>query len=170
MLKSNRVVTMSQAMCSECDYAETEVDDNLGYTLTAGHSTPKSTLTWISELNLETHQECPNCLSAMIRPVFYDQPPELLVFEYPEYNIKTNHKLRYVIDGKSTVLYLRGIVYHGAFHFTSRIISSEGDIWFNDGRTTGKTSEEDGHLSHTSDSRLRTCRERDLVLAIYAQM
>jgi hypothetical protein len=68
-----------------------------------------------------------------------------------------------------TVLYLRGIVYFGDFHFTSRIISSTGDIWFNDGISTGRSCEEDDHLSHTSDSRLKTCRGKDLVLAVYAQ-
>ena len=73
-----------------------------------------------------------------------------------------------MLDEKSTVLYLRGIVYHGAYHFTSRIISCDGDIWFNDGISTGKSSENDGHLNHTADSRLRTCRGKDLVSAVYA--
>jgi hypothetical protein len=170
MFKTNDVTTLSQVMCPECDYAEPEQDDKLGYTLVADNSTtPKSTSKWISELDIEIHEECPNCSSALIQPIFYDDPAQILVLEYPNNNIKTSHKISFETDGKVTVLYLRGIVYFGDFHFTSRIISSTGDIWFNDGISTGRSCEEDGHLSHISDTRLKTCRGKDLVLAVYAQ-
>ncbi|KAH9831732.1 uncharacterized protein C8Q71DRAFT_714924 [Rhodofomes roseus] len=33
---------------------------------------------------------------------------------------------------------LVGVIYFGGFHFTCRIISTDGKIWFNDGRETGK--------------------------------
>jgi hypothetical protein len=168
MLKSNRVVTLSQIMCSECDYAEPELADQLGYTLCTNTSF-KSTLDWVSKTEISINTECPNCSSALTNPIFYKEVPQILICEYPLQNIKTSHKITFVTGEKETVLHLRGIVYHGGFHFTSRIISADGDIWFNDGMTTARTSEDDGHLKHTSDSRLKTCRGNNLVLAVYAQ-
>ena len=65
---------------------------------------------------------------------------------------------------------MRGIVYHGENHFTSRIISPEGNIWFHDGISTGSTCEHDGHLRTTTDRALYKCKGRELVLAVYAQV
>jgi len=170
MLKSNQLVACSQVMCSECDYAEPEIGDRLDYVLLAGSSsTFKSTSEWLSTTNIPMNAECPNCSSALTNPTSYNQVPQILICEYPQTNIKTSHKITFVTGDKQTVLYLRGIVYHGDYHFTSRIISSDGDIWFNDGMTTGRSCDDDGHLNHTSNSRLKTCRGKDLVLAVYAQ-
>lgn len=72
-------------------------------------------------------------------------------------------------DGKSTQLYLRGIVYHRENHFTSRVISSIGNMWYHDGMVTQQTCIDDRELKLTSDDALRTCQDKDLVLAVYAQ-
>jgi hypothetical protein len=169
MLKSNQHVSLSQVMCSECEYAEPENPEQHGFVLLASHLTPKSTSEWISKIEIPISAECPSCSSALTQPIFYHQVPQILICEYPQMDIKTSHKIVFATDKEDIILYLRGIVYHGGFHFTSRIISSEGDIWFHDGIDTGRNSENDGHMSCISDIQLRTCRGKDLVLAIYAQ-
>jgi hypothetical protein len=68
----------------------------------------------------------------------------------------------------SNNLHLKGIVYHGEFHFTSRIISEDNIAWYNDGRTTGKNCIDDGHLKSISKE-INTCRNRNIVFAVYAQ-
>ncbi|KAJ7285324.1 hypothetical protein C8J57DRAFT_1038335, partial [Mycena rebaudengoi] len=45
---------------------------------------------------------------------------------------------------------LRGVVYHGGSHFTSRIVDSCGDVWFHDGITTKSTSVYGGTLESIS--------------------
>jgi hypothetical protein len=67
------------------------------------------------------------------------------------------------------VLYLRGIVYHGDNHFTSRLISNSGKIWYHDGMVTKETCIEDGTLEETCDDDLRRCQDKDFVLAVYSQ-
>ncbi|TFK45244.1 hypothetical protein OE88DRAFT_1600301, partial [Heliocybe sulcata] len=66
--------------------------------------------------------------------------------------------------------YLRGIVYFGDFHFTSRFIDSEGNIWYNDGITTGRQCMKEGNISTTSITTLLTAQRRTATLAIYAQI
>ena len=65
------------------------------------------------------------------------------------------------------VLQLKGKVYHGDFHFTSHIDSSDGAVSFNDGMTTGGQCEKDGDLETMSSRKLMKCRGKKLVLAIY---
>ena len=113
MLKSNQLVSLSQVMCSECEYAEPEDAEQLGYVLLASHSTPKSTSEWISKIEIPINAECPSCSSALTQPIFYRQVPQMLICEYPQRDIKTSHKIVFATDKEDIVLYLRGIVYHG---------------------------------------------------------
>ena len=170
MLSSDKVISESQLLCSSCDYAEHEVDHDLGHVLIAKNSTPLSTLKWVAELEKSTKKKCPDCSSKLVKQLYYTEIPKLMIFEYPEMNIKTSHKIKFKTDNqKNIVLHLRGIVYHGENHFTSRIISQDGDMWFHDGMTTGTGCENDGHLRITSDKKLYNCKGRQLVLAVYAQ-
>ena len=77
--------------------------------------------------------------------------------EYPEKEIRTSHRIVFVTDEGHVPLYLRGIIYSGGFHFTAWIIHPDGSIWY------------DGSLKSKNDKDLRSCRDRKLVLAIYAQ-
>ncbi|KAF9456720.1 hypothetical protein BDZ94DRAFT_321281 [Collybia nuda] len=105
----------------------------------------------------------------MVKQIQYNSVPNILVLEYPHTDIETSHKIKFIANGKSTLLYLRGIVYHGDNHFTSRIISNKGRMWYYDGMLSEQISSENGSLRDTSDNDLRQCQDKDLVLAIYAQ-
>ncbi|KAJ7234566.1 hypothetical protein C8J57DRAFT_1089612, partial [Mycena rebaudengoi] len=45
---------------------------------------------------------------------------------------------------------LRGVIYHGEGHFTSRIFTPDGEIWFRDGITTRSFTRYDGNLVDVS--------------------
>ncbi|KAJ7461454.1 hypothetical protein FB451DRAFT_1044504 [Mycena latifolia] len=71
--------------------------------------------------------------------------------------------------GRQVPLKLRGIIYHGAAHFTAQIITSSGSIWFNDGIATKGISVSHGSLSDlTSVKDLHICNRRKAVAAVYA--
>jgi hypothetical protein len=87
---------------------------------------------------------------------------------YPNTTITTSHEIRLVVNDETAVLHLRGIVYHGEKHFTCRIISPEGEMWYHDGMTTGNSCATDIGLNVSTDAKLKTCKGKRLVLAIYA--
>ena len=63
---------------------------------------------------------------------------------------------------------LVGIIYHGGFHFTCRIIDSEGQIWYNDGVRTGRKSEYEGNMKDFNPRLLLQAREgRKCTVAVY---
>jgi hypothetical protein len=70
---------------------------------------------------------------------------------------------------------LRGVVYHGKFHFTSRLIKPNGQVWYHDGILTGSKCMQDGILGALPPDYLNTCTDTDNVTrvavgAIYALM
>ncbi len=123
----------------------------------------------INNLGNEAQEPCPECMHAMRKHIFYNNPPPLLIVEYPGSSIRTSHKIGFHTETGPVYLRLRGIVYHGGNHFTSRIISSDGTMWYHDGISTGGVSIPDGHLNNITDQGIRNCKRRKLVLAVYAQ-
>src|SRR6202050_5973387 len=101
------------------------------------------------------------------KPIGYNSLPSLLIFEIDSNNITLSKTIGFKGDDGLKVLQLKGIVYHGDFHFTSCIVSSDGVVWFNDDITTGRQCKTDGDLETMSSKKLMKCRGKKLVLAIY---
>ncbi|KAF9455327.1 hypothetical protein BDZ94DRAFT_1371138, partial [Collybia nuda] len=171
MLKPTDYNATSQAVCSKCNNEDMKVDEIHAYSVhTTSISTASSTQDWVDPFEYPIGQFCQECLSPMVKHIKYNHIPKTLVLEYPHTNIETSHQIKFVVNGKSTSLYLRGIIYHGDNHFTSRVISREGQIWYHDGMLTKETCIEDGTLQNMSNEELKECQDKDLVLAVYSQI
>src|SRR6266487_405386 len=168
MLRTQNAVAYSQLTCTVCDYEGPEKDDRLGYVVTATGPQPTSTVKWIAHLGHSTQDSCPECMSDMARDIFYKDPPSILALEYPDTDIRTSHKMVFRRDTGSVTLYLRGIIYLGNYHFTSRVIRTDGSVWYHDGQR-GHICHEEGNLRSMDSQDLKTCKGRKLVLAVYAQ-
>ena len=83
-----------------------------------------STSQWTLSPTLTEHDQCPECLKTLVHSIKFDELPKLLILEYPFTNIRTSHKIKVKAENNSGILGLRGTVYHGDNHFTSRFISS----------------------------------------------
>jgi hypothetical protein len=105
----------------------------------------------------------------MTKPIYYNEPPKLLIVAHINHNVKISHNIKFETDGKFVYLQLRGIIYHGGDHFTSRIISTDGSIWYHDGMTTGRNCHADGNIKSVGEKELRSCRTKNISLIVYAQ-
>jgi hypothetical protein len=168
LMESTNKNAISQIYCTQCDYAEIEYSDQLGYIFNIEKCKASSTQKWLNSLEIPCGNKCNECSSKLTHQIDYKEAPDLLLLEYPHTNIKSSHKIKIKINDEYKILSLRGIIYHGENHFISRIISSDGTIWYNDGIKTGKNSIEDGHLSTISYKDLKFYKEKNLVLAVYA--
>jgi hypothetical protein len=77
--------------------------------------------------------------------------------------IKVQHQ-----DGTIIKLPLRGIIYSGGHHFTSRFIIDD-EIWYHDGIATGARCIREGLLKDFEASALSQSSKREAVAVIYAQ-
>ena len=72
-------------------------------------------------------------------------------------------------NGRNTILNLRGLIYFENFHFVSWVIDTDGEIWYNDGRSMGCISVIDGTLISLSNDQIWKRETKILVGVIYAQ-
>ncbi|KAI0644145.1 hypothetical protein C8Q79DRAFT_913509 [Trametes meyenii] len=64
---------------------------------------------------------------------------------------------------------LCGLIYFGKFHFTCRVVSRSGEVWFHDGMTTGNKLTFEGNLVNISDV-LCKAGQRKLSVVVYVKM
>jgi hypothetical protein len=169
MLSHKDLVSFSYRICSQCGFKGEDIPDRLDFVL---HPTgnPDAVSVWLNSLQHETHEKCPDCRSALKQPIFFNEPPSILIFDTQSSTIKLNKKIKFDCDNQITTLKLRGIVYYGNFHFTARIISPDDIVWYHDGMTTGCMTEREGKLNDIAYDALLNCRGKKLALAIYAQV
>ncbi|EPS92925.1 hypothetical protein FOMPIDRAFT_1137118 [Fomitopsis schrenkii] len=65
---------------------------------------------------------------------------------------------------------LVGVIYYGGHHFTCRIITPDGHIWMNDGRTMGGKCEYDGKVKVSEIDRLKSLGSRNMTVAVYLRV
>ena len=63
---------------------------------------------------------------------------------------------------------LKGVIYFGEFHFTSRIFTSDRTVWFHDGMTTARQCRNEGKIETFSDHDLMECNGKTATLLLYA--
>ena len=168
LLKDERFNGRSEIYCENCDYIKSDYADNVGYCFDLTLQAITSTSQWTLSPTLTEHDQCPECLETLVHSIKFDELPKLLILEYPFTNIRTSHKIKVKAENNSGILGLRGTVYHGDNHFTSRFISSNGTIWYHDGITTGRQCTEERNLCMTNSEYFIRCKEKDFVFAVYA--
>ena len=146
------------------------MNDRLEFTLYEKEDTPKSTSHWLCSLEHETHEKCPDCSCALKQPTSFKSAPNVLVFEINSKNIKISKTLKFVQDSETVILDIRGLIYHGDFHFTSRIIGNDNIVQYHDGMTTGSTCKNEGDFDSFSTKKMLKCKGRQLILVVYARV
>ena len=66
-----------------------------------------------------------------------------------------------LIQHETVVLDVRGLIYHGDFHFTSCIVGTDGTVWYHDGMTTGSSCENEGDFDKFSSKKLLKCKRKN---------
>src|ERR1700732_2696122 len=86
------------------------MDDRLQFLLYEKVDTPKFTSQWLGSSKHHTHERCPDCSSALTWPISFVSALNLLVLEINLRNIKISKTLKFVQDGESIVLKVRGLM------------------------------------------------------------
>ena len=131
---------------------------------------PKSTSHWLRSLEYKIHERCPQCFSEMRQPISFKSVPNVLVFEINSRKIILSKTLKFEQKNETVVLDVRGLIYHGDFHFTSRIIGTDHIVWHHDGMTTGSSCENEGHFDKFSSRNLFKCKGKKIILVVYARV
>jgi hypothetical protein len=98
----------------------------------------------------------------------FDTIPKVLAFSVSECSIQVSKKISFYNGDSLMVFGLKGIVYHGDFHYTARVCTS-GSVWFHDGMVSGRKCVYEKKLTEFTNSELSTCDGKMASLVIYAQ-
>ncbi len=102
--------------------------------------------------------------------VYYNPPPAILIFDHSTFKVKPSNEIKFVVEDKVVKFKLCGLIYLGDFHFTARIICSNGNIWYHDGKDRiAKSCIPDGYMELRKEINWQTCRERELVMSFYSK-
>jgi hypothetical protein len=95
--------------------------------------------------------------------------PELMIILLDHNNLTFDRTLTFRVQGQEVRLQLRGIIYGGFGHFTSRVVQSDGTVWFHDGMTTRRQCIREFRYEDADKLALHTCRERRAIAVVYAR-
>jgi hypothetical protein len=166
MLDHGERIKITSITCEKCgkDPISTSVD----LVINVQDVSHVSLTEWFKNWQNQPNVKCRLCKSSRHLFRHFDQAPKLLAFNLNE-DLGVSEYLQIKNgDGSFTSLALRGIVYAGGFHFTSRIISPDKNVWYHDGITSQKTCAKDGHMSDYTMNSLLSCRQRKAILLVYA--
>ena len=133
--------------------------------ITTAFSNSLSIQHYISTLAHEENQICPTCNTHMKRVFSVLHAIPLILFDFTGQKINLDHTIEIDIQNSKQQYSLRGILYYGNNHFTSRFISHNTTVWFHDGISTGASMIRDGILN--SDIDLLVCRNMHACGALY---
>ncbi|KII92304.1 hypothetical protein PLICRDRAFT_104202 [Plicaturopsis crispa FD-325 SS-3] len=171
MLMSDSVMSESKLICDTCGHEIDSGQNRMHYTThIPGNANTRRLSDWLRKaMYAKSRQLCSLCASPMHRRTVFTSTPHLLAFNL--YNCDTNPAkiIRVPTEDKEITLRLRGVIYHGDFHFTARIITRDGRLWYYDGATTGGTSLLEGFIDNISEHELRRCKGRRISMALYAR-
>ncbi|KAJ7835188.1 hypothetical protein B0H14DRAFT_2363547 [Mycena olivaceomarginata] len=96
--------------------------------------------------------------------------PAIMLIDITHEKLIFDQQITFNLSGIPIILKLRGIIYGGQNHFTSRFIGRDGSTWFHDGVTTGSNCLPEVNIQSLPDKlALHHCGEKKAVCVVYAR-
>src|SRR5882757_7066118 len=125
----------TQLECVNCQFTDEPVEDELSFVIFNASEGITSTRDQLRQtLVCESDASCPECLMPLKQVTSYYNVPNILLFSVGGQKISVSKHIKIRTVSGSKMYQLKGLVYHGAFHFTSRMVTSDGSVWFHDGQ------------------------------------
>ena len=107
-----------------------------------------------------------NCNAPLETTIHFSETHKIYAVDVTDRTVTLSRTVKIQGSVCATTLHLKGLVYHGGYHFTCRIVDKAGNIWFHDGMTPGRISIKDGKFGSISQPNLK-CRNKQLCFVIY---
>ena len=124
-----------------------------------------SALDWLNAyIKQRTDHRCSTCNTKMINKLIFTDYPKFIAFHRDNVEVLWDTSIKW----GEHIYKLSGLIYYGQFHFTARIIANDGEIWYHDGITTGRSCVTEGNIQSYDSIDLMTARDGKVcILTIY---
>ncbi|KAJ7809641.1 hypothetical protein B0H14DRAFT_3759029 [Mycena olivaceomarginata] len=167
--------------CGQCDHVDVQVpwfSSHQSITrapdLRARYKKHYAISHWLAAQKIrKANRTCPKYGNGMLDIIGLDVVPDKLFLSLDDPKIVLDPAIHLVAGDIRQRYALRGIIYAGENHFTSRIIKENGAIWYHDGIATGRECQYDGQLHSLPPMAINTCITddvtRDVAGVLYAK-
>ena len=169
LLRSDNIIASNWICCVECGH-EYNLNKDLQTCVLQCYDQGITTSACLQKRFQEhfPRRKCVHCGGALNKIMRFDVMPKVLVFSISQGSIEVSKKLSFR-DGDSLVVFgLKGVVYHGDFHYTARVCT-DGSVWFHDGMVSGRECTYEKKLTEFTGLELSTCEAKSATLVLYAQ-
>jgi hypothetical protein len=164
LLVTDYSVTSSSVRCPN-DHALKKADLDVSSCQIAVLSQFPNIQAFIDNHSIECASRCRVCHSHIVRHHVFEDTPPVVAFDLSQHHISLLESIVITtVDGDDVTYKLRGVMYHLDNHFTSRIVSESGHVWYHDGIETGKQMVAEGRIGEIE---LGTCQSGIAVCAVY---
>ena len=115
-------------------------------------------------MQYQSQEFCGTCNVPSNKKLHFSETHKIYAVDVTDGNITISKTVNSQGSVYAATLRLKGLVYHGSYHFTCWIIDESDNIWFHDGTSTGRTSTHDGKFGTISQPNLKVCRNKEYVL------
>jgi len=117
---------------------------------------------YFNDFSAPLSTNCSTCRAPLLRRFSFTFHAPLLAIDLPHNVPSLDGALHVNIIGRRCRYVLRGVVYYVADHFTARIVTKGGMVWFHDGMSTGSS------LVYESQD-MASIPIRNVVMAVYVR-
>ena len=165
LLQTDATIASFYMKCVFCNYQITTQENKTSFVFYHLNTFTGTTAEYFHHhLLRKSKQTCDQCSNNMHKFIRFHVKPTIIAFTMVGDKMTVSDKIQL----KDITYDLKGIVYLGGFHFTSRIITSDNNVWFHDGIETGRSCHKVGKLNDFNGSSLLDCAGRKARLIIYA--
>jgi hypothetical protein len=106
--------------CSQCDHNTLIYNENKVHHMIHVSSNATGSTAQVLDNHIHHHSEhiCFNYNTPLPTKIHFSQTPKILAFDLTDRNVTLSTKVSMIGVTCSTALHLRGLIYHGDFHFT----------------------------------------------------
>ncbi|KAJ7940090.1 hypothetical protein B0H13DRAFT_1850283 [Mycena leptocephala] len=116
---------------------------------------------WLASRRMyKANKACSTCENGLVVTSMLERFPPCFYLSLSDKNIVIDHAVTLNVGDSKVRYVLRGVIYSGNLHFTSRIIKPNGSVWYHDGIETGNQTEAQG-LLHALPIKLVNSSTRD---------
>jgi hypothetical protein len=142
LLATNKAVMLSRRSCGAGhelhNFGDERISDSCQ--ILTPHGLPGSTLQQsMDDFALPLSAECPMCRGNLHRLSSFVWHPPLLGIELWDGMTGFDSELTIEVGGSRHAYSLRGVIYYAGEHFTARVVTKTGMVWYHDGIFTGSS-------------------------------
>ena len=165
LFAAQETVTTSELFCSNQHRRDRNSQSSVSsYQIIIGGTTETSLQACMDNFTVQQASKCATCDTYNIRHTTFVQTPPILAFDLScgsDLSITSIDPVVFISCENSRIHYvLRGVIYFYNNHFTERVVTSTGMIWYHDGIFTGRS------LVYESQN-LASITAKDAVMAFY---